>query len=466
MALNPNEKPDKSVSKFELMLKTDDVYFFDSEDFETIIHHYLNHGKLSLAKKAIQIGLQQHTHSMELKLLRVEVLVFEDAYQEAEGILDELQQLDPSNDEIYIQRANIHSKQDDHLGAVNLLLEALHMTDDALDIHSLLGMEYLFMDDYEKAKRSFIQCLEFDEKDYSALYNVVYCFEFLEDFQGAVHFLNDYLERNPYCEVAWHQLGKMYCTLELDEEALVAFDFAIISDDQFIGAYFEKGKVLERLKRYNEAIECYEMTMQIDDPTSHAYLRIGKCHEKLQNFDLAKYYYYNTVHEDPLLDKGWLAITDFYFRLEEYKRALHYVNKAISIDGENPVYWKKAALTYQALQDWDEADYAYRQSVELGNYELETYMGWVDVLLRNGEAEAAIDILKQGVEFHPESAELLYLLAGSELQRHQTRAAQEYFGKALQLDVHKIRVFETYFPEFLQLPWVIDIFSVHKKAST
>jgi tetratricopeptide (TPR) repeat protein len=403
---------------------------------------------------------------MELKLLRVEVLVFEDAYQEAEGILDELQQLDPSNDEIYIQRANIHSKQDDHLGAVNLLLEALHMTDDALDIHSLLGMEYLFMDDYEKAKRSFIQCLEFDEKDYSALYNVVYCFEFLEDFQGAVHFLNDYLERNPYCEVAWHQLGKMYCTLELDEEALVAFDFAIISDDQFIGAYFEKGKVLERLKRYNEAIECYEMTMQIDDPTSHAYLRIGKCHEKLQNFDLAKYYYYNTVHEDPLLDKGWLAITDFYFRLEEYKRALHYVNKAINIDGENPVYWKKAALTYQALQDWDEADYAYRQSVELGNYELETYMGWVDVLLRNGEAEAAIDILKQGVEFHPESAELLYLLAGSELQRHQTRAAQEYFGKALQLDVHKIRVFETYFPEFLQLPWVIDIFSVHKKAST
>jgi tetratricopeptide (TPR) repeat protein len=466
MALNPNEKPDKSVSKFESMLKTDDVYFFDSEDFETIIHHYLNHGKLSLAKKAIQIGLQQHTHSMELKLLRVEVLVFEDAYQEAEGILDELQQLDPSNDEIYIQRANIHSKQDDHLGAVNLLLEALHMTDDALDIHSLLGMEYLFMDDYEKAKRSFIQCLEFDEKDYSALYNVVYCFEFLEDFQGAVHFLNDYLERNPYCEVAWHQLGKMYCTLELDEEALVAFDFAIISDDQFIGAYFEKGKVLERLKRYNEAIECYEMTMQIDDPTSHAYLRIGKCHEKLQNFDLAKYYYYNTVHEDPLLDKGWLAITDFYFRLEEYKRALHYVNKAINIDGENPVYWKKAALTYQALQDWDEADYAYRQSVELGNYELETYMGWVDVLLRNGEAEAAIDILKQGVEFHPESAELLYLLAGSELQRHQTRAAQEYFGKALQLDVHKIRVFETYFPEFLQLPWVIDIFSVHKKAST
>ena len=466
MALNPSENPDKSVSKFESMLKTDDVYFFDSEDFETIIHHYLNHGRISMAKKAIQISLQQHPHSLELKLLWVEVLVFEDAYSEAEVILDELQQLDPHNDEIYIQRANILSKQDDHLGAVNLLLEALHMAEDAVDIHSLLGMEYLFMDDYEKAKRSFMKCLEFDEQDYSALYNVVYCFEFLEDYEGAIHFLNDYLERNPYCEVAWHQLGKMYFTMDLFEEALIAFDFAIISDDQFIGAYFEKGKVLERLKRFNEAIECYEITMQIDDPTSHAYLRIGKCHERLGNLDLAKYYYYNTVHEDPLLDKGWLAITNFYYHQEDFDKALHYVNKAISIDGENPVYWKKAALTYQALGNWDEADYAFRQAVQLGNYELDTYSGWASALLKSRESEAAVDILKQGLEFHPESAELTYILAGAELQLHRTRSAQEFFGRALQLDVHKIRVFETHFPEFLQLPWVIDIFSVHKKAST
>ena len=94
------------------------------------------------------------------------------------------------------------------------------------------------------------------------------------------------------------------------------------------------------------------------------------------------------------------------------------------------------------------------------------YSGWASVLLKGRESEAAVDILKQGLEFHPESAELTYILAGAELQLHRTRSAQEYFGRALQLDVHKIRVFETHFPEFLQLPWIIDIFSVHKKAST
>jgi hypothetical protein len=43
--------------------------------------------------------------------------------------------------------------------------------------YNLIGMEYLFMDNLEMAK-SFIKCLEEDLDDQSALYNVVYCFEF------------------------------------------------------------------------------------------------------------------------------------------------------------------------------------------------------------------------------------------------------------------------------------------------
>ncbi len=40
------------------MLKTNNVLFFDSEEFENIIHHYLEKGKIALAKKAIKLGLR------------------------------------------------------------------------------------------------------------------------------------------------------------------------------------------------------------------------------------------------------------------------------------------------------------------------------------------------------------------------------------------------------------------------
>ncbi len=454
MALDSNEYPDKSINKFESMLKTDDVYFFDAEDFEEIVHHYLNNGKISLGKKAIQIGLEQHPNSLELKLLQVEILAFEDKFEAAELLLDEIENINAQNEEVYIQRANIRSKQDKHQEAVNLLLEALHLTTEAFDIHSLLGMEYLFMDNYLEAKQSFMKCVEIDDSDYSSLYNVVYCFEFLEDFDGAIHYLNEYLERNPYCEVAWHQLGKMYYSMDMFPEALTAFDFAVISDDSFIGAYFEKGKVLEKLGRYNEAIENYESTITLEDPTSYAFLRLGKCHEKLGNYDLAKYYYYHTVHEDPLLDKGWLAITDFHYGQKNYDKALYYINKAINIDGENPQYWKKAAKIYAALDNLDEADFAYKQTVDLGNYELATWKNWADVLRKIGDFNSSIQVLLQGLEFYPDNANLLYKLAGTHLKNNDLAEAKLTLSKAMKIDFDKLQAFDEQFPEFSEIDWV------------
>ena len=66
-----------SILKFESMLKTNDVYFFDAVEFETIIEHYLNIAKHALAKKAVQLGLEQHPTSIQLKLMKVEIFIFE-----------------------------------------------------------------------------------------------------------------------------------------------------------------------------------------------------------------------------------------------------------------------------------------------------------------------------------------------------------------------------------------------------
>ena len=49
-----------SLVKFEKMLKTNNIYFFDLVEFEEIIIHYLDAGKHALAKKAVKLGLEQH----------------------------------------------------------------------------------------------------------------------------------------------------------------------------------------------------------------------------------------------------------------------------------------------------------------------------------------------------------------------------------------------------------------------
>ena len=206
-----------SLTKFESMLKTNDVLFFDSDEFENIIQFYFENGRIARAKKAIKLGLEQHPSSISLKLFQVEIYVLEDKLPQAEKLLDALYVLDPLNEEIYIQKANILSKRNEHSKAIDTLKIALDLTDsdeDDADLFALIGMEYLFMDQFENAKNYFIKCIELDIEDYSALYNIIYCFEFLDLHDEAIDFLNHYLDKNPYCEVAWHQLGKQYAVLQ------------------------------------------------------------------------------------------------------------------------------------------------------------------------------------------------------------------------------------------------------------
>ena len=456
------------LTRFESMLKTNDILFFDSNEFENIIHHYLENGKISLAKRAIKLGLSQHPSSVNLRLFQVEILVIENKFIEADDILDMLHDLEPNNEEIYIQKANVLSKQDEHEKAIDILLTAIDMSStpaEDSDLYALIGMEYLFLDQFENAVIYFKKCLESDPSDYSALHNIVYCYDFLDLNKDAIAYLNNFLDSSPYCEVAWHQLGRQYFAIKDYKKASAAFDFAIISDDTFVGAYIEKGKVLEKLKQYEEAIENYKITLALDEPTSFALLRIGYCYEKLGKEDMALQFFKKTVEDDALLDKGWIAITKFYMKRLNYQKALHYINKAVNIDSENVLYWKLFATINKRLNFLEEAEIGYKRSLELGNYELDTWIDRSDILIALGEYDAAIFNLLQAAEFYPENAEIEYRLGGLYFTTLQTEKGRFHLKNALRLNSDYYFIINELFPKLNDRPAVKAIISECKKTS-
>lgn len=455
------EENNLSLSKFESMLKTNKVFFFDSEEFEDIVLHYMDTGRINLAKKALRLGLEQHPKSTGLKLVHVEILIYDDKIEQAEKILNEIALLEPTNEEVFIQRANICSKRDQHEKAIEHLRTALRYTDDEADIYSMIGMEYLFMDNLELAKDNFILCLENDEEDYSALYNVVYCFDFLDQNQEAIVYLENFINKNPYSEVAWHQLGRQFYALKDYEKAVWAFDYACLIDEGFLGAFLEKAKSLEKLKRYQEAIDCYNITIELDDPTSFAFLRIGKCYEKLGNNEQALNFYLKTVHEDPLLDKAWLAITDFYISQKNYQKSLYYINKAIGIDGENPLYWRRYANINQYLNFFEEAEEGYRKAFENGDIELDNFLCWSDVLYVLGEVSGAFEILNQAKELYTNEAEILYRIVGLYYNIDEEFNAIEALNLALITDFHKNYILKDLFPHVWENETVQKIIKNH-----
>lgn len=464
MSMTPNEH-NIALSKFESMLKTNSVYFFDSIEFEEIIHYYLDSGKNSLAKKAIQLGLNQHPKSVLLKLFQAEILIFDGEIEKATSLLRELQAIEPANEEIYVQQANICSKTDDHTNAINLLKKALVYTEDEADILSMIGMEYLFLDDFDEARLNFAKCLQVDFEDYSSLYNVIYCFDMQTKHDEAIEYLNYYIDKDPYSEVAWHQLGRQHFILKQFPEALRAFDYAVLIDEQFVGGYLEKAKTLEELKRYEEAIDNYKITLELDDATSFVFLRIGKCFEKLNKAPLAIQYYRKAVHEDPLLDKGWIAITNLYVKEKRYNKALFFINKAIEIDEQNTLYWRIYAEINLNLNLFEEAVNAFQQCLMLQDYDLTIWLGLSDTLCFLGEYEGALTNLLKAKSYFKDFAEIEYRLSGLCFMFKNLKNGTTHLNTALSIDFEYQFILKELFPEVFKMSEVKDIIGNFKKTS-
>ena len=464
MPYNFNQNKKLSLSKFESMLKTNNVFFFDSTEFENIIQHYLDVGRQSLAHKAIKLGLDQYPTSVDLKLLKAELFIYEDKLDDADKILNELHAIEPNNEEIYIQKANILSKKGTHQNAIDSLKIALDFTDEKSEILAMIGIEYLYLDKFDKARMNFAKCLEVDYEDYSSLYNVVYCYDMQNMHVEAIEYLINFIDKDPFSEVAWHQLGRQYFVLKKYEEALRAFDYAVVIDDSFVGAFLEKAKTLEQLKQYKEAIENYLITVELDDPTAFAYYRIGECYSEIGNTTQALKYLKKTVKEDPLLDKGWVSLCQLYCDDERYEKALYYVNKALEIDESNILYWRMYAEINLKLDFLEDVAKAFYNCIEFGDESLDVYLGLVDVLNFIGEFEDTYEILTKAVQVYPSIAELEYRMGSICLILGNNKKGIEFLSKGLETDYEYYSVVKELFPEVFELDLVKDLIQEYIKS--
>jgi tetratricopeptide (TPR) repeat protein len=447
------------------MLKTNSIYFFDLVEFEEIIVHYLDTGKISLAKKAIKLGLEQHPESIDLKLLMVEAYLTENEIDKASKLLKRVEVLAPRNEEVFIQKATINSKQGFHKKAILDLKRALSLTDDKIDVWSLMGMEYLYLEDFKNARINFSNCIAADYEDYSALYNIVYCFDMQKQHEEAVKYLISYIEINPYCEVAWHQLGRQYFVLENYKEALIAFDYAVLIDESFVGGYLEKAKTLEQLGNFQEAINNYLITIELDDPTAYVYIRIGECYEKTAKLDAAVSYYKKAVHEDPFLDKGWILLTNLYFNQEDYQQAAYYIAKALKIDEDNTLYWRRYSEINLKLSFFEEAVVGFKSCLNLGDTSPEIYLGLTDVYSFLGEFSDALKVLLQAQKMHKEYEEIEYRFVGLFFILGKDKYAFSHLITGMQIDYEYHLILKELYPTVFEDVAIQKLLKNYKKAT-
>jgi len=130
------------------------------------------------------------------------------------------------------------------------------------------------------------------------------------------------------------------------------------------------------------------------------------------------------------------------------------------------VYWKLYAQINQRLNFLEESERGYKRALELGNYELDTWISRGDILIKLSEYEAAIFNFEQCVEFYHESEEVEYTIAGLNLKLQKISEGIIHLNNALTLNFDYNFIIEELFPNTFKRQSLAKTIAQFKKASS
>jgi len=460
-------KNDELIKRFEEFLTDGTKSFFDTDEFETLIDYYLTANQYPKAVQAVELALEQYPFSIDLIIRKAQLLSANKETRKALELLAEAETIDPTHPEIFMTRGSIYGFTGLPEKAIENFKKAIENADGEKglieDGYLYLAFEYENLEEFENAIFCLKKVIELNPNHEAALFELSYCFELSRKDNEAIEFLNAFLDKHPYNNSAWFNLGAAYNRLGLFEKAIEAYDYVIAIKEDFAPAYFNKANSLANQNQLKDAIACYEETFKHEKPEAITYCYIGECYEKLKNFEQALVNYNRAVNIDPNLSDAWIGIGIVLDQQDKLTEGIHYLKKAIEIDKENADYWYVIGDAYQKLGFIEEAENAYKKVIEIDPSLEAIWLDYSNFVFAQGEKEKAIEILADGIKHHPDNAELFYRMAACLLWVGKKQEALTYLQSALQLDYKKHKEIFKFLPELRKNRTVIDMIKSYRR---
>ncbi|MBK9059634.1 MAG: tetratricopeptide repeat protein [Flavobacteriales bacterium] len=332
-----NADQEHCVQRYEAMEATRDQLFFDVEELEMIIDHYLERNETRRAERVLLFAKQLHPASIDITFCEAVVMMALGRLSKAMELLDAIEKVEPYNEEVQLHKAGIFSQQRNHRRSVEHYKRALELAEEGLDeIHLDLAFEYENLEEYDDAIACLKNALELNPENEAVLYELAYCYDLAGADEACITFFRNFTNEQPYSSVSWYNLGNVFAKLERYEESNQALDLAIAIDERFSSAYFSKARNLLIGSKFEEAVACYEETLVFDGPQAITYSFIGECYEKMDRYEQALINYDQSIALDPEWVDAWIGrgvVMDMQDRIPEAASSLLH---AVRISPENP----------------------------------------------------------------------------------------------------------------------------------
>merc|ERR1719219_2745672 len=203
------------------------------------------------------------------------------------ALAQDLQKIDKLSPVTWCAAGNCFSHQKEHENAIKFFQRAVQVSPSFAYAYTLLGHEYVLVEELEKALSCFRTAVRLDHRHYNAWYGIGLTYYKQERFQLAEIYYRKALAINRFSPMLLCHVAVVMHASSNSEGALEMLEQAIAMAPKIPLLKFERASILFNVERYQEALDELMELKLIVPKESTVYFLIGKAHNKLGNIHMS-----------------------------------------------------------------------------------------------------------------------------------------------------------------------------------
>jgi tetratricopeptide (TPR) repeat protein len=387
----------RMVNSFEDQQANGLIGYWEEEDLNALIAHYESESKIDKAMDVVNLGLKRFPFQFEYFLIKARLLLYSSQTELALKVLDDAQNVAPSEPEIRLLRGEILCAGE----AYDLALEIFE--DVKGDVFGeelcrvLIRESYIHesMKDFASMFYTLKQALEIDPNNNEALEQIWMSVELSKKYDESITLHTALIDKNPYSYLAWFNLGHAYSCLGEYEKAIDALEYAFIINPDFEAAYMDCAEICFQEKKYEKAFKIYEEVNELFGPDAETLVFMVECLIPLNEYEKAMSLLLMSLTIDPYNDEVHFYLGECHASMGNWKDAIKAYNKAIKIEDRREEYNSSLANAYEQVGEIKLANHYHKKATHIAS---EQNLYWIKHALfakRCIGVEAALDILNK-----------------------------------------------------------------------
>lgn len=234
---------------------------FSEEEFLYVIDYYINEDDEQNVLKVCEIAFNRHSYSSELLVKYTDSLILMGKADVAVELLDEYKDSFPQNPDIALLYCRISIGCADFKSARKYFSQVMAYERDkacTAEAAAALAQDCIDNSQFAEAVYYLKEADKIAPLSFEYYNDFAFCYERMNNLELSEKYYNMYLDKDPFNDNVWFNLGTVYARQNLMEKAIDSFEYSIALNKANSSSLYNLAVVYLNLEKYEESAKYFE----------------------------------------------------------------------------------------------------------------------------------------------------------------------------------------------------------------